>query len=104
MCAHSIAHPLNTRRLVMFPTHTDKTRRLTRRFELAVSWLALGLAGGPLMLASAAQAQEPARAAQAVAADQRQASAEDSRMIETTLPAPGQCVAPPPDMDAWYPF
>jgi Concanavalin A-like lectin/glucanases superfamily len=33
-----------------------------------------------------------------------QAAPDDARAMQATLPVPGRCVPPPPDLDAWYPF
>jgi hypothetical protein len=84
----------------MFRIDTDKGRQPARRFRAAVSCLALGLAGVPLL----AFAPTPALAVQARETTDSSVSAEDNRMSRATLPGPGKCVAPPPDMDAWYPF
>jgi hypothetical protein len=88
----------------MIRIDTDEGRQSVRRFSLAVSRLALALAGVSLLsVAPASQAQDRA-AAQTEVVSEARASAEDARMLQATLPAPGKCVAPPPDMDAWYPF
>jgi hypothetical protein len=84
----------------MFIADTGKGEEPFRRFTSAASKLALALAGVPLLvLGPASRAQEPAPAVNSA-----QASAEDGRTLQATLPPPGRCVPPPPDMDAWYPF
>lgn len=89
----------------MNPYDTSKGRSPVRRFKSAVSGLALALAGTPLLaVGPASLAQEPARVAGAAAAIELQPAADDSRSVQATLPPPGRCVPPPPDMDAWYPF
>lgn len=86
----------------MFTNDISKGRSPVRGFKSAVSGLALTLAGIPLLAAGPSMAQERvARTAEAIGL---QASGEDARMINATLPPPGRCVPPPPDMDAWYPF
>lgn len=86
-------------------TDTDRGRRPARRFNRAASWVTLALVGVPLVATSpAGRAQEPARAAQAAAVSEAQMATDDGRTIQATLPPPGRCVPPPPDMDAWYPF
>lgn len=62
-------------------TDVDKGRARARRSSLATSWLALALvAVAMIAVGPASRAQPP------------------------TLPPPGHCVAPPPDMVAWYPL
>ncbi|HYD38463.1 MAG TPA: LamG-like jellyroll fold domain-containing protein [Allosphingosinicella sp.] len=87
-------------------TSIDPTgRRAARRFSLAGSRLVLALAGMSLLaIGPASPAQEPGEALQTRAMNQAQATGQDDRLIQATLPGPGRCIAPPPDMDAWYPF
>jgi hypothetical protein len=89
----------------MFTNDISKGHSPARRFKSAVSGLALALTGISLLATGpAGLAQEPATATRSAAAVDLQGSADDSRMMAATLPPPGRCVPPPPDMDAWYPF
>jgi hypothetical protein len=90
-----------------------------RRNRLSLSLLAACGAAALAASASPAQNQPDAEAAEvpaaAEAADARRAreaqeapaAREEAALMSSTLPAPApavRCVAPPPDMDAWYPL
>lgn len=91
----------------MYSIRTDMGYSSIRRFGPAASLLVLATLGLPLLAASSAgraQDRAEAPAVEATALNEAQAAAEDVRTLQATLPAPGRCVPPPPDMDAWYPF
>ncbi|MFL6844687.1 MAG: LamG-like jellyroll fold domain-containing protein [Allosphingosinicella sp.] len=80
------------------------TGRMPRRRLAGASWLALAAVGLPLAAMSPASLAQERAAAQAPAARAIAPDAQGAVDLQATLPPPGKCVAPPPDMDAWYPF
>ncbi|MEA3050364.1 MAG: hypothetical protein QOG84_2200 [Sphingomonadales bacterium] len=78
------------------------SRMTGRGLASGASSLAMAAIGASLLVTAS-----PGRAQERTAAPAAQAGAQDAgdeaRALQPTLP-PGQCVPPPPDMDAWYPF
>lgn len=82
------------------------SRTWKKRALFLTSCLALACATGPAAAQDDApppDAQPAARGVPLGAAVQIN-NADDARALQATLPIPGRCVPPPPDMDAWYPF
>jgi hypothetical protein len=71
--------------------------RMSGRRFAGASWLAFAAVGLPLAAMSPASLAQERAAAPASATDA-------TAQLQATLPPPGRCVPPPPDMDAWYPF